>query len=73
MNDRLLDEYSHIARTWGWDAHIKQPRRRWFRGRIRWILILASIQAGLCLGSSFTIRTLESSARLKHRMEVMLK
>ena len=74
MADRLLDDYSHIADQWGWTQRILpmlRPRRTRLQG-LRWILLLASVQFGLCLGSNFTIRTLESSARLKHRMERMV-
>ena len=70
--DQLLDDYNHAARQWGWDAHIQRPRRKWWQGT-RWILILASAQVGLCVGSCAAFNAINSEVRVLRRAEEVLR
>jgi hypothetical protein len=72
MPDQLLADYNQVAQQWGWDAHIQRPRRPWYQG-IRWILILASAQLGLCVGSCAAFRAIDSEVRVLRRAEEVLK
>ena len=70
--DQLLADYNHAAEQWGWDARIQRPRRRWYQGA-RWILILASAQVGLCVGSCAAFNALESEVRVLRRAQEVLR
>jgi len=55
--------------------HIPEPKRRpRYRPRsLRWILILASFQLGVVLGSWLAMQPLESEARLIQRAQEVLR